>query len=131
MSCEFSQSKSCLSLIDLLAMHHGHQIYRVMVKNHPNHNTSLRDVGSCFNRMFCSTKAWKKLMVDEANRSLSPYNLRHGYSGKATFGETRMAMSITKRLSLNVAIKNGNVVVPKIKNELSGGSALAEDPVCK
>ena len=75
-----------------------YQIDRVMDKNHPNHTTSFRDVGSCFNQMLCRSKAWKKLMADAANRNLSPYSLRHGFSWRCTFGETRMAMRAAARL---------------------------------
>ena len=47
-----------------------YQIDRVMDKNHQNHTSSFRDVGSCFNQMLCRSKAWRKLMADESNRNL-------------------------------------------------------------
>lgn len=75
-----------------------YQIDRVMDKNHQNHTSSFRDVGSCFNQMLCRSKAWRKLMADESNRNLSPYSLRHGFSWRATFGETRMAMRAAAKL---------------------------------
>lgn len=48
--------------------------------------------------MLCQSKAWKKLIADEANRNLSPYSLRHGFSWRAIFGETRMTMRAAAKL---------------------------------